>query len=273
MKTTDDAVKALRHLKAALVADSGEENQTIAMRAAFIRLNTNIENNASLADLHEPLLLSFLEKLETLSQRPSPWRLLTLARLVELTLLCAFNYAENGCSECVGDLLFNPQRIHIHINGQPRPMVKQRHTAISTQLQEYLPETGSIVAWLRDNTISEIIEKPILPHLMDLLKQAGCPDIYLNFIDGRMSQVAIILGQTALTPSMNPDDSPAGRQQCCQAPVVAERLFPEPDLTLFKKLGEYIRDLDFSSDSFFFLQRSQPFPYDVLIIILIYLPF
>ena len=56
---------------------------------------------------------------------------LTIARIAELALKQAGDYADNCEFQAAGDVLVNPRRIDIYLNGWAEPIVKHRHGALN----------------------------------------------------------------------------------------------------------------------------------------------
>lgn len=115
---------------------------------------------------------------------------LTVARITELALYCAGNYAD-GCEfEAVGDLLVNPRRVDIHIRGIKNPVKKNRHGRISLQLAG-LMEKDDPIDWLKRNTRPSIGKKPLL---LALYEELNVSDLlasdYLESILQRMNHIA-----------------------------------------------------------------------------------
>ena len=120
---------------------------------------------------------------------------LTMARINELVLLCAGNYANNGEFSLMGDLLLNPRLILIHIRGQNRPVVKERHTLLTDQFRHRTGSRTDIVQWLKKETIVEIKMKALLPHLFQELEDSGfIHQKYLESVKTRTQQIAEWVG-------------------------------------------------------------------------------
>ena len=120
---------------------------------------------------------------------------LTMARINELVLLCAGNYANNGEFSLMGDLLLNPRLTLIHIRGQNRPVVKKRHTLLTDQFRHMAESKTDIVQWLKKEIIVEIKIKALLPHLSQELETSGViPRKYLESVKARTKQIAEWVG-------------------------------------------------------------------------------
>jgi hypothetical protein len=115
---------------------------------------------------------------------------LSLARIAELALFCAGGHADAGRLREVGDLMFNPRKILVHIRGEARPVVKERHTAMTEQFGNRAGAEG-VIPWLVRNTINEIREKPIIPALMETLESCGrIANHYLEGIQAKARRIA-----------------------------------------------------------------------------------
>mgnify|MGYP000545483514 FL=1 len=115
---------------------------------------------------------------------------LTLARLAELALKRAGDYADNCEFQAAGDLLANPRGIEVFVQGRTDPVIKNRHRGLREQ---FAPAIGreEPVAWLSRKTISHVCEKALIPHLEERLASSGWMRAdYLALLDRRMCRVA-----------------------------------------------------------------------------------
>jgi hypothetical protein len=120
---------------------------------------------------------------------------LTRARIAELTLICAGNYADNFEFTAAGDLLVNPRCIRVHIDGVKEPVNKIRHLALTDQFDVVAKTESGIIKWLGKNTHLEITKKPLLPDLYERLKNAGVLSAkYLDSVCQRMNKIADVIG-------------------------------------------------------------------------------
>lgn len=160
-------------------------------RARLVRLNALLDEDAHLSRFNEPLLEERLRSLEEINPMRGAAYGLTLARINELALLCAGNYADHGEVQGVGDLLFNPRRIWVHIKGMPGPVVKERHMALTEQFADMAATRADVVAWLRDETVLEIEQQALLPHLYHKLRGSRAVSReYLDSVNKRMTKIA-----------------------------------------------------------------------------------
>jgi hypothetical protein len=159
-----------------------------------MELNAVLDREARPETLNEGFLERKLEELDALDVgRGAPYWL-TLARITELTLMCAGTYADNGELAAAGDLLVNPRLILIHVRGVSEPLVKERRIGVADQLRHLVPTTAGVIGWLKENTWVEISKEPLLPHLYRRLLQSGLfYKAHLDSVDRRMKRVADVM--------------------------------------------------------------------------------
>jgi hypothetical protein len=134
--------------------------------------NQDLDRNAHLSRLNEQYLGQRMEELDRHSPVCQEAHEYTRARLHELLLLCAANYANNCEYQAVGDLMFNPRLTLVHVRGRHKPVVKERHTPLSEQFADRAGTHREVVTWLREETTLEIKEKPLIPHSYEILENA-----------------------------------------------------------------------------------------------------
>jgi hypothetical protein len=140
--------------------------------------------------LNESEILRLLEEFDEIPSRFTTIHGLTLARLMELALYCAGNYADSCEFEAVGDLLVTPRQVDIHVRGEAYCVPKKRHGRISTQLVGFMGNEDPLY-WLKYNTWPIIRKQAILPDLYGALAASGLlASDYLKSIERRMCQVA-----------------------------------------------------------------------------------
>ncbi len=130
----------------------------------ILHFNHLLDKRSNYFSLNESALEDLIEQLDHLVyfQDVSFW--LTMARINELTLLCAENYANNGELSLVGDLLLNPRLILIHIRGENRPVAKKRHTLLTEQFRFAAETVPGVIEWLKTETCLEIRKEALLPY-------------------------------------------------------------------------------------------------------------
>lgn len=169
-----------RFLPEALLHAQVEDEVKLDLRFLF-DFNRDLDRNAYLSRLNEKFLDQRMVELD--EHRPICTAVYehTRARLHELLLLCASNYA-NNCEFCaLGDLMFNPRLTLVHVSGCHEPIVKERHTTLSEQFADKGRTYEEIMLWLREETTLEIKRKPLIPHSYEILERG----IYIskNYLD------------------------------------------------------------------------------------------
>jgi len=151
-------------------------------------------NDCVFFELNEKFIESKIDELDEIQNSGFIYQL-TQARITELTLICAGNYADNFEFTAAGDLLINPRNIRIHIDGVREPVNKKRHLALIDQFNTVAKTQTGIIKWLSQNTHLEITMKPLLPDLCERLKSAGIISVkYLDSVYRRMNKIADVIG-------------------------------------------------------------------------------
>jgi hypothetical protein len=223
------------------------------------RFNVRLQKDGHLTNLNESFLERKLDELQHISHARPEAYWLTFARLAELTLYCAGNYADNGYFLGVGDLLFNPRLIKVHIKGHANPVVKKRHGALTEQFKHVVNSGIGVVPWVIQNTLLETAKEPLLAEMVQALESSGyLAQCYLHSIKSRMIQVADTTSFLAVR-SLWHDHDPELYLGILSDPdrdVVLERLC-RFDKTLFEDLGKDILRL-IADDSFESKYLSMP---------------
>ncbi len=215
----------------------------------FLAFNALLERQMDLLQLNERVIESHLEELESMISVSAPCvsnpiGKYSLCRLAELTLFCVGNYANNNCTTQVGDFMINPRLILVHIKGEPRPVIKKRHTRLSEQFKEYACKNCTVAEWLSFNTMTEIVKKPILPHLLDLLKDNDCAYAYIQSVKKRMNSILDLLSHLHMANIPGHMDV---EQWTARLPendrAMMKSLFFKFDFSVFNVLGEKIRSI------------------------------
>ena len=156
--------------------------------------NCLLEDVSSTNSLNEEYLEQKVSELEEIGPINGELYWLTQARVNELTLLCAGNYANNLEFTAAGDLLVNPKCIRIHIKNRIRPMIKKRHSKLTDQFRRVARTRGGVIQWLKEQTVLEIKKQPLLLYLYERLKNSGTlSQEYLLSIDRRMKRIADVI--------------------------------------------------------------------------------
>jgi hypothetical protein len=226
-----------------IIRDHWVESET--NKSLLLNFNNQLDQNSNFFSLNEGALESLIDRLDSLVSTKDELYWLTLARISELVLLCAGNYANNGEFGLMGDLLLNPRLVYIHIREQHGPIVKKRHTLLTDQFRHVAESKTDIIQWLKKETIVEIKIKALLPHLVDKLENSSfLGREYIDSIHHRTKQIAdlvvflhgtLIRDSQALFTWLN-NASPADRA------MIQDKLFLI-DLDSFFALGQQIRQM------------------------------
>ncbi|BBO91779.1 hypothetical protein [Desulfosarcina ovata] len=115
---------------------------------------------------------------------------LTLARIAEMALKQAGDYADQCEFQAAGDLLINPRRVEVYRRGWKTAVVKRRHMALSEQFAAAIGDELP-AAWLTRETLTQVCQEALLPHLEKRLSASGVmADTYLNSLTLRMQRVS-----------------------------------------------------------------------------------
>lgn len=204
--------------------------------------NRSLEETFSVISLNEKFFEKKICELEEIGQIREDLYWMTLARLNELALLCAGNYADNFEFTAAGDLLVNPRLILVHIKNRIRPVIKKRHSRITDQFKNVASTRGEVIQWLKKETLLEIKKEPLLPYLYESLKNSGyMSQEYLLSTDRRMKQIADVI---ALLWSLHLPDS-HDFHQWLQHTTQSEREFIKSRLCNFDTRTFYDLGYDF----------------------------
>jgi hypothetical protein len=210
--------------------------------------NVSLEKEATQSNLNEDFIESKLSELERIEPDCSEigeiyW--LTYARLFELALLCAGNYADHFEFAAAGDLLVNPRLILIHFKSGCSAVKKDRYRKLTEQFRYVVGKREAVVTWLKQETVPEIVEKPLLTHMHEQMSRSDyLSEEYLDLAEHRMERIADAIGFLA---SWHLAESNAFylRVQCASP---SEQSFIESNLCRFDKeiffeLGDDLRRL------------------------------
>jgi hypothetical protein len=231
---------------------------------AVLVLNDFLDKTASPSSLNETLLERLLSQLDETARARDSLYWLTMARINELALFCAGNYADTCELVLVGDLLVNPRRVLVHVKGQSRPVVKERHTPLSRQFGRVAETRGGVIEWVKTQTVSEITVEALVPELYSRLAACGqMTESYLASIRERKTKIAKLTGLLACSPCKD------GKHlfQWLETASAADREFMEASfcrlgLTGFFEMGRDVRRLvrDPSHKSRFLVDREDGAP-------------
>jgi hypothetical protein len=210
---------------------------------ALLHFNERLDRKANFFMLNELALEGFLEELDGLVAGREAEYFMTLARICELVLNCAGNYANNGEFSLMGDLLFNPRLVLVHIRGHLRPVVKKRHSLLTDQFKSMADSRYNVMQWLKKETLVEIKTKALLPHLVKQIENSGCLEReYIDSIHDRTRQITELV---VFLHSIQISDSHElfswmNNSSYSDRTMIEAKLF-RPNLELFFSLGRRIR--------------------------------
>jgi hypothetical protein len=164
-------------------------------RDFLLHFNDLLDDKSNVFFLNETIIADLIEDLdENISiQNDGYWW--TLARINELALLCAENYANNSEFSLVGDLLINPRLVLVHVSGSNQPVPKKRHVPLSLQFKDVGNNVLEIRNWLKKETLVEVKTEALLPDLFKRLENSGRFDRdYLKSIEWRKQHIAELIG-------------------------------------------------------------------------------
>ncbi len=163
--------------------------------ASIRRLNNALDKVAVLYETNEHLIEDWLDELEIQNNEKNPAYWLLLARLNELTLLCAGNYADSCEFSAAGDLLVNPRQILVHFIDPEQTVIKKRHASLSEQFGRKGQSRKCILQRLANHATIETKRPSLLPHLFKKMQNSGrVSGTYLTLADTRMRQIADTIG-------------------------------------------------------------------------------
>ena len=157
----------------------------------FLGFNHLLNRQVVPDTVNETMLAGFRETLCQRGNPSHPCHWLLMARLAEMTLLCAGHYAGGGEISAAGDLLINPRRTDIYLNGKSQPLRKNRHGRLSEQLACEKPAASEFLGWVVQNAAVRVVEPALLPDFKRRLVKSGFLTArYLDGFEMRMQQVA-----------------------------------------------------------------------------------
>jgi len=215
----------------------------------IVNYNKTLEKDAKLSRLNEKFFEDKMAELDAFCPIREEAYFFTRLRLHELLLLCAANYANNFEFSAVGDLMFNPRLILIHIKGCHDPVIKERHTPLTAQFIDKAGSHIGVIDWLKKETTLEIREKPLIPHSFELLKNSGF--ISKGYLDSAQSRAIRIADLSAFLSCGGFEERLAFDQWLKSASQNDQSLmaskFIRLDWKLFWEAGSLINDLFYES--------------------------
>ena len=211
----------------------------------LLRFNDFLDEHTCVSVLNENVIERLLDAADREARVQDEFYWLTIGRINELALFCAGNYADSCEFKLVGDFLINPRLIHVHVRGQNRPLVKERHTPLSEQFSDVAGSYWETVQWLKANTVVEIKTKPLLEDIREKLERSKyVSQHYLEDVNERKVRIASLTGLLACRTfsggasfyerlrNASPEDRQFMESRLCRF-----------DLNLFHELGRDIRHL------------------------------
>jgi len=205
-------------------------------------MNEQIERNVTLNLTHETMIEQWwTDARRRKDDGPAHW--LLLARIAEVALLCAGNYADNCEIEAAGDFLVNPREIIIREKQSGRTVIKNRHGRLSTQFGLGGSERKMALKRFFSGVALEVTKLPLLPQMAQVLADSGCiSSFYLNRFKTGRRQIADTLTFLAAWPVSDVIEL----KQRLEAATPQEREFVESclcrfDLRVFHQIGTDLR--------------------------------
>ena len=205
-------------------------------------LNRLLDQQVVPYTVNETRIAAFREMVCRLETPPSACYWLLMARLAELTLLCAGHYADCGEIGAAGDLLVNPRRVEIHVRGADRPLLKDRHRRLSEQFNPRGLSLPEFTDWFRRNAFSRIVEPALLPDFLARLQGSGwLSETFLSALQDRMSQVADTMrfASTGRTADLPGGGQALGPARLASGGFRAAQRYHLNDAT-YRRLGRHI---------------------------------
>ncbi len=212
---------------------------------AIVRINHMMEETAGLHQLNEGVLVQLLNRLEEDAFVCDTLYWLSLARINELAILCAGNYAKNCEFTLVGDLLVNPRLVLVHVRGAGQPVVKERHTRLTDQFSRKGASREGVIQWLKRHTIVENRTSALLPHLLKRLKISRLfREAYVDSVEKRLKQIADLTAYLACRQFESGADFEKWLQEASPEDQNFVRTMCTPlDFNLFWRLGDHVSQM------------------------------
>ncbi|RPH85291.1 MAG: hypothetical protein EHM75_09895 [Desulfobacteraceae bacterium] len=235
---------------------AGQQGGAAVNRPILLYFNELLDFKANLFSLNERVIEGLVGELNEFTSIKDHGYWLTLARINELALVCAGNYADNCEFSLVGDLLVNPRLVLVHVSGLNQPLTKKRHIPLSEQFQQGENDLHQVRQWLKRETRVEVKTEALLPELRKRLENSGhIPREYLDSVEQRKRRIADLIGflasagisDTVALHAWQKKASPADR-------VLLESNLCRFDFECFFEMGRLFREwapnLPTSSDIF-----------------------
>jgi hypothetical protein len=173
----------------------------------IFKLNDALNNLQIPLDVDECTIDQKLSALEQWGDKSTPAYWLLTARLAELAVFMAGYYADSCRFSAAGDLLVNPRKIVVRVADQEKPIVKQRHSRLSSQFNTKNRSKVDFMQWFIGNAQLNVVEKPLLPLLYEQLAGSGkISEDYLRKLRERMGKISETIGFMAAWGCTTPDE-------------------------------------------------------------------
>ncbi|MBI5897300.1 MAG: hypothetical protein HZB24_15285, partial [Desulfobacterales bacterium] len=136
--------------------------------------------------INEPYLEEILARIQAAGRYQETIYWLTLARLTEAALLCAGYYADNCEFRAAGDLLVNPRKVRVQVQGRGPSFIKTRHGRLTDQLMQRF--AGNVD---KRDAECRIVAPALLPDLYRRLATSGYfTQDYLDHVQHCLTAIA-----------------------------------------------------------------------------------
>ena len=174
---------------------AGQQGEAAVSVQILLYFNELFDIKANILSLNERVIEDLIEELDEITPIKDQGYWLTLARINELALVCAGNYADNCEFSLVGDLLVNPRLTLVHFSGSNQTLIKNRHLPLSEQFQQVEKDLYRVRQWLKRETRVEVKTEALLPELRKRLEHSGCiSQEYLDSVEQRKRRIADLIG-------------------------------------------------------------------------------
>jgi hypothetical protein len=161
----------------------------------IFRLNDALDALNPPLDIDETTIEHILVELERWGDKHTPAYWLLMARLAELTVFMTGYHADACRFSAAGDLMINPRKILVYMDGQKKAVIKHRHCLLSDQFNPKKRSKADFMAWFMNNAQLNTVKKPLLSHLYDQLAFSGkISDGYLQGLQERMKKISDTIG-------------------------------------------------------------------------------
>jgi hypothetical protein len=174
---------------------AGQQGEAAISVQILLNFNDLLDSKANLFLLNESVIEGLMGELDEITPIKDHGYWLTLARINELALVCAGNYADNCEFSLVGDLLVNPRLTLVHLSGLNQALIKKRHLPLSEQFQQGENDLQQVRQWLKRETRVEVKTEALLPDLRKRMETSGhIPREYIDSDEQRKRRIADLIG-------------------------------------------------------------------------------